>query len=181
MPRMNQAIHKTAELFRDTGFLCTDVYIDPSKWSTRRKNIFLNALRDGLTTCGYETGQIIRIMVESHGASMQTLHRWNKHVQVKNIKEEMLEELLAYTCAWIRMGGEQDDGQNQHFLKQVEDGTVEFIPVPVLKSIKEEGEFILKYLKSSESSEQEIRENLAKKIEDGEVIAIRINGGETYR
>ena len=41
MTAMNRAAHVAAELSRDTGYISTTVHIDPTKWSSRRRNIIV--------------------------------------------------------------------------------------------------------------------------------------------
>ena len=102
MPARNNSAYVVADLTRDTGFASATVHIDPTKWSSRRRNIVLRALNDGLTACGQETAYFIDCLTQAYGGRVQTMTKWNDHITVDCVKEEEVDNLIAYTCAWIR-------------------------------------------------------------------------------
>ena len=103
MPARNNSAYVVADLTRDTGFASATVHIDPTKWSSRRRNIVLRALNDGLTACGQETAYFIDCLTQAYGGRVQTMTKWNTHITVDCVKEEEVDNLIAYTCAWIRL------------------------------------------------------------------------------
>mgnify|MGYP006079770239 CR=1 FL=1 len=183
MTAMNRAAHVAAELSRDTGYISTTVHIDPTKWSSRRRNIIVGALNSGLASCGSDTAYFIDALTQAYGARVQSMSKWNKSFTTQCIKEEEVDNLVAYTCVWIRLKFSREhhvydvyNYQNRNlerFLDIVERGGIpESIPAPEIKS-SEQGPFIKKYLKSDAETIQ-LRQNLAQKIAQGETLTITV-------
>lgn len=175
MTARNNASYIAADLSRDTGFIGATVHINPSKWSSRRRNIVLRALNDGLTSCGHDTAYFIDCLTQAYGGRVQTMTKWNDHITVDCVKEEEVDNLIAYTCAWIRIGA-NTNSQPFHldnWLRGVVNGQrPNTIPAPRISN-GEKVAFIKQYLKDDDET-KDIREALARKIEQGETLSINV-------
>lgn len=184
MTARNNASLIAAELSKDTGFAGVTIDIDPREWSTRRRNIILRALKHGITECGYETGYFIKCLTQAYGASVQTMTQWSRDLQSDCINPDKFDELVAYTCAWIKIqlaGFKANDWDStDYYRKSVLSNWVEgvnrghrpsTIPAPNVGSPSEKAEFINKYLKKDDT-ELEFRDALVRKIERGEMLSI---------
>ena len=176
MTARNNASHIAADLSKDTGFIGATVHIDPTKWSSRRRNIVLRALHDGLTACGHETAYFIDCLTQAYGGRVQTITKWSNHITVECVKEEEVDNLIAYTCAWIRLqyaGQEFYDYNLQKFIETVHNGErPNTIPAPNISS-REQVDFIKQYLKD-DAETTTLRQSLARKIEQGETLSINV-------
>jgi hypothetical protein len=175
MTARNNASYIAADLSRDTGFIGATVHINPTKWSSRRRNIVLRALHDGLTSCGHDTAYFIDCLTQAYGGRVQTITKWSNHITVECVKEEEVDNLIAYTCAWIRMGA-NNISQPFHldnWLRGVVKGQrPNTIPAPNISN-GEKIAFIKQYLKDDDET-KEIRWALARKIEQGETLSINV-------
>jgi hypothetical protein len=176
MPARNNSAYVVADLTRDTGFASATVYIDPTKWSSRRRNIVLRALNDGLTACGAETAYFIDCLTQAYGGRVQTMTKWNDSISVDCVKEEEINNLIAYTCAWIRLkyAGQQLYSYTlQQFVETVNDGgRPNTIPAPDISNA-EKVAFVKQYLKD-DAETTTLRQSLARKIEQGETLSINV-------
>ena len=175
MASRNNSAYIVADLTRDTGFASATVHIDPTKWSSRRRNLVLRALNDGLTSCGHETAYFIDCLTQAYGGRVQTITKWSNHINAECVKEEELDNLIAYTCAWIRMA--LADGSTPYYLENwlrgVSNGQPpNTIPAPHL-SPTEQVKFIKQYLKDDDETKA-LRQSLARKIEQGETLSINV-------
>jgi hypothetical protein len=185
MAAMNSAIYAIQDFSRDPGFAGATVTIDPSKWSTRRRNTITRALEDGIAACGFDTGMFIKRLIEANGgdrSNVAFVNKWNDFVETSLVREEMLTELLSYTAAWLKLTGVDKDGYGfryyqKAFLTELDEGKVpNLIPLPYL-SLSEQSKFIKKYLKQPEESEKDIRQSIIRKIENNLPLQINIEAG----
>ena len=177
MTARNNASYIAADLSRDTGFIGATVHINPTKWSSRRRNIVLRALHDGLTSCGHDTAYFIDCLTQAYGGRVQTITKWSNHITVECVKEEEVENLIAYTCAWIRLKlsvkGEYYSYTLSNWVESVSNGErPNSIPAPDISN-GEKVAFIKQYLKDDDAT-KEIRWALARKIEQGETLSINV-------
>ena len=175
---------------RSEALVTVTAEIDPTRWSSRKKNIILNALRTGVISCGRETARFIEDLVSSFcDDSIPSLSYWHTCLETKYVKPERCEELIAYTCAWIRLKKANFKPKNnysralnwaeQRFIDTI-DGKVtsnsylrsfsDEIPLPSHLTHKERGEFIQEYIVEPDESQVKQREALAQMIERNEPI-----------
>ena len=175
MPARNNSAYVVADLTRDTGFASATVHIDPTKWSSRRRNIVLRALNDGLTACGQETAYFIDCLTQAYGGRVQTMTKWNDHITVDCVKEEEVDNLIAYTCAWIRTRStaKVHPLQLQSFVQACPTGErPNTIPAPDISN-GEKVAFVKQYLKDDDETKT-LRQSLARMIEQGETLSINV-------
>jgi len=177
MPARNNAAYYVAELSRDQGFSGATVHVDPTKWTSRRRNIVLRALNDGLTSCGHDTAYFIECLTRAYGGSVQTLTKWSSSLSTECVKEEELDNLIAYTCAWIRIALANSPNRApyhwQNWLRSVSNGQQpSTIPTPDI-SDREKVDFIKQYLKDDDETKT-LRQSLARMIEKGETLSINV-------
>ena len=175
MPARNNASYVAADLSRDTGFIGATVHINPTKWSSRRRNIVLRALNDGLTACGHETAYFIDCLTQAYGGRVQTMTSWNTHITTDCVKEGEVDNLIAYTCAWIRLAMANGSARYhlENWLRMASNGQpLSTIPAPNI-SDREKVDFIKQYLKDDEETTT-LRQSLARKIEQGEILSINV-------
>lgn len=178
MTAMDYSVGVIGELSRDPSFAGATLHLDTTKWTTRRRNIVLRALRDGVTNCGYDTSIFIDKLTRAYGANVHTMTKYGRNIPLDKVREDKVEELMAYTCAWMKLGIANKDEYVPYwyssFLEAVGNGiTPQHIPAPDI-SPKEQTEFIKKYIKDDES-EKDSRESLARKIENGEKLIIHVD------
>lgn len=175
MPARNNSAYVVADLTRDTGFASATVHIDPTKWSSRRRNIVLRALNDGLTACGEETAYFIDCLTQAYGGRVQTMTKWNDHITVDCVKEEEVDNLIAYTCAWIRLAmANGPTGYHwERWLRNVSAGErPDTIPAPDISN-GEKVAFVKQYLKDDDETKT-LRQSLAQMIKQGETLSINV-------
>ena len=176
MPARNNSAYVVADLTRDTGFASATVHIDPTKWSSRRRNIVLRALNDGLTACGAETAYFINCLTQAYGGRVQTMTKWNDSITVDCVKEEEVDNLIAYTCAWIRItlaNARNTPYYLENWLRQVSSGQrPNTIPAPDISN-GEKVAFVKQYLKDDDETKA-LRQSLARMIEQGETLSINV-------
>ena len=184
MTARNNASLIAAELSKDTGFQSVTIDIDPTQWSSRRRNIVLRALNDGLTSCGHETAYFIDCLTQAYGGRVQTMTKWNNQINVDCVKEEEVENLIAYTCAWIRLkfrnapteyGGIRISHYLESWLAKVSSegvSQIHTIPAPEISN-GEKVAFVKQYLKDDDETKT-LRQSLARMIEQGEILSIQV-------
>lgn len=181
MPAMNPAISTIAAVSRDPSFAKATIALDTSKWSGRRRNIVLRALRDGVTNCGHDTAQFIKHLTDGYGVTVQTASKWCPTIDLAAVKPEEVDNLIAYTAAWIKLE-EAHQGRNygytwyyRGFLYAIENGEKpERIPLPCNLSDQEKTDFIKQYLRDDDDT-KDVRQQLADKINNGETITLTVD------
>ncbi len=176
MTARNSASYDIADISRDQGFAGATVHIHPTKWTTRRRNIIVRALRDGLSTAGYETSHFIERLTRAYGSTIANLSF--DMIPLDAIRDDKREAMLAYTAAWVRIKLSQTGEVKRwhcnnylirEWMARVEAGEIIFsFPLPQIPR-QERASFIKEYLKDDEYS---IRTQLADKIEAGEELTI---------
>jgi len=175
MPARNNSAYVVADLSRDQGFSGATVHIDPTKWTSRRRNIVLRALNDGLTACGQETAYFIDCLTQAYGGRVQTMTKWSDHITVDCVKEEEVDNLIAYTCAWVRLAIANGSARYhlENWLRGVSNGQrPNTIPAPNI-SDREKVDFIKQFLKDDDETKT-LRQSLARMIEKGETLSINV-------
>ena len=95
------------------------------------------------------------------------------------MKPELLDELLAYTAARIKLRGQMQDNPYAYngdywFMDKVEKGQpITHVPLDQSLSLKERTEFIAKYIREPSEQEAESRLALIKRNEDGDKITLK--------
>jgi len=179
MAARNRTGYIVADLSRDTGFSSATIFIDPSKWSGRRRNIVVGALKNGLTSCGQETAYFIECLTEAYGGRVQTLTQNQNHIETSAVKDDEVDNLIAYTCAWIRImfSTEMQTYHNGHlsnWLNFAKDGRrPSTIPAPKISGA-EQVAFIKQYLKDDDYTTKSLRVKLVHMIEQGEMLSINV-------
>ena len=167
-------------LTKDKSVSTVVVTLDTAQWSSRKKNIVIDALRQGVTACGYNTSQLVSSLCEAVGVQVESISRWNYDISVEAVKPEKLDALIAYTCAWIRVRGTAAPSYSS-VLKEIFLATVargeqpQRILLPRNLSAKEEVEFAKEYLRDRTDLEFEAAQRLIALIQKGEPITV------TYR
>ena len=176
MTARNPVANNIANITRDQGFTGATIHIQPSKWTSRRRNTILKALRDGLSTAGYQTSDFIEELTRAYGSTIINAAT-NSMIPLDAIRDDKKEDMVAYTAAWIKLAQSQGElqGWNYHnylcrrWLDNIEKGAdMDEFPLPKI-SPHERADFIKEYLKDDEDS---IRAQLAEKIEAGEELTI---------
>lgn len=168
------------ELTKDKAVTRVTVELDTSQWSSRKRNIITSSLKKGVAACGWETGSLVKQLAKSVGHHVNTISKWKNYVTVDEVLPHKLDELMAYTAAWLRMAqaaGAYDDryiyhlGHEQRALEAIERGeTPVNIPLNNSMTYDEKREFIHTYLKASEDRETEAISRLVDSIKTGETI-----------
>lgn len=178
------ALHQLGNsIGRSEAVVTITAEINPALWTPRKKNIILRALRTGVISCGRETARFINDLVKTFcDTNMPSLSYWHTCLESEHVKPERFEELIAYTCAWIRMKeanykprSEYDRALNwaeSRFINGIKEGITAptEIPMPSNLTHKQRGEFIQEYIKVPDDSQTAQREALAQKIENNEPI-----------
>ena len=169
------------ELTKDKAVALVTVEIDTSQWSSRKRNIITASLEKGVAACGLETGGIVKELAKSIGHHVHTISRWKDYVTTDEVLPHKLDELLAYTAAWLRIAqaaGRYGDryayyhGPEIKALEAIERGeTPRVIPMNDSMTYDEKREFIHTYLKASEVREEEAVTRLVERIKTGEIIS----------
>lgn len=166
-------------LTKDKAVTKVGVEIDMSKWSKRKRSIIANALKTGVAACGVETAEVAYHMAHSVGSSLNMIHRWNKNVLAEDVKPDRLEDLLAYTAAWMRIGKTADlesdparyIGYHSRALEEIERGERPTrIPLNPGMSYDEMRDFIYPYLTVSENRDDPRLLELIEMVERGDTI-----------
>ena len=176
MTSRNPVAYDIAEITRDQGFTGATVHIHPANWTSRRRNIILRALRDGMSTAGDKTSDFITQLTRAYGSTVinATL---NRMIPLDAIRDDKQEAMLAYTAAWVKIMFSRGEVKRWHYkyallrnwMERVEAGdTMTEFPLPELAP-QDRVAFIKEYLKDDEDS---IRTQLADKIEAGEELTI---------
>jgi hypothetical protein len=168
---------------RDPAVTETTVTLDPSQWSKRKKNIVLESIRTGVAACGWQTSNMIREMLRSYGSDIQQVTKWNAGIDMEMVRPEMLDDLLAYTSAWIKLTVNLSEHtaryydphwQLRSFIDRVDAGHQPYnIPLPTHLSDAEKREFAVKYLRDPSETDRIARKTLIAKITTGETIQIK--------
>lgn len=170
-----------SQFARDPAVTQTTVTLDTSKWSTRKKNIVLESIATGVAACGWQTGHLVREMLNALGSDAQQIAKWSNTISTSMIKEDMLEDLIAYTCAWIKLSEVSNEhryyGYHWHeraFVDAVDKGqTPSSIPMPRELTDSEKRQFAVKYIKDPSETDRIAREHLTAKIKNGETIELK--------
>jgi len=170
------------ELTKDKAVTRVTVELDTSKWSSRKRNIITSSLEKGVAACGWETASIAAHLAMTVGHHVNTISRWKNYVLVDEVLPHKLDELLAYTAAWIRIKEANGGYVSQYSwirdpevtaLEAIERGvTPKHIPLNNAMTYDEKREFIHKYLKVSEVLEKEAVTRLVNSIKAGETLTI---------
>lgn len=172
-----------SQFARDPAVTATTVTIDTSKWSKRKQNIVLDAIRTGVAACGWQTGHLIREMMQALGSDVQQVTKWSNTIDAALVKPEMLEDLLAYTCAWIKLTTPASANDNhwyhnpnwrdRQFVEMIDQGQrPHHIPLPRHLTDAEKRDFAAKYLRDPSETDRIARDTLIAKITNGETIQL---------
>lgn len=168
-------------LTKDKAVSKVQVDVDTSLWSSRKRNIIVNSLRTGIAACGYETAQLVEALARTVGSNVNTISRWCNYVYKDEVKPDMMEELLAYTSAWVRIRAAAVEDHRYYYvphyerqaLQAIRNGDVpHLIPLNDAMTYDEKREFIHKYLKASEDREAQGLVRLIEAIERGETLTV---------
>ena len=168
---------------RDPAVTETTVTLNTSMWSSRKKNIVIDSIRTGVAACGWQTGHMIREMLQGLGSDVQQIAKWSNTIDTNMVKPDVLEDLLAYTCAWIKLTAEPTKERGYYhdprwrekaFVEVVDRGeTPAHIPLPHHLSDAEKREFVMTYLRDPSETDRIARETLIQKIETGDTIQLK--------
>ena len=177
MTARNRAAYDIADITRDQGFTGATVHIHPTKWTSRRRNIILRALRDGVSTAGDKTSDFIERLTRAYGSTVINASHTDM-IPLDAVRDDQHEAMLAYTAAWVKITLSQIGEVNRwdyrnnmlrRWMERMELGdTMDCFPLPHI-SPQARVAFIKEYLKDDEDS---IRTQLADKIEAGEELTI---------
>jgi len=170
-------------LTKDKAVSRVSVEIDTSQWSSRKRNIITKSLKSGVAACGWEIAELVRELAATVGSSVNTVSKWKNFVAVEEVRPEKLEELLAYTAAWLRMTLNPEDRAGKYryspgwmewaALESLDRGEIPAsIPLSNSMNYDEKREFIQQYLKASEDREQAALTALIQRINDGATIQL---------
>jgi len=168
-------------LSKDKAVSRVIVEVDTSKWSSRKRNIITKSLKSGVAACGWELAELVRALAETVGSSVNTVSKWKNYIALEEVRPEKLEELLAYTAAWLRMTLSQEDRSQYRWqnytewsaLESLDRGDVPVaIPLSNTMTYDEKREFIQQYLKASEDREAAALTKLIQRINEGATIQI---------
>ena len=170
-------------LTKDKAVSRVTVEIDTSQWSSRKRNIITKSLKSGVAACGWEIAELIRELAAAVGSSVNTVSKWRNFVATEEVRPEKLEELLAYTAAWLRMTLNPEDRTSRRrysydwieweALESLDRGEIPAsIPLSNSMTYDEKREFIQQYLKASEDREQAALTALIQRINDGATIQL---------
>ena len=178
MTARNPAAHYVAELSKDKGFVGATVNINPKLWSARKRNIILNALENGVTQCGEETAWFIQALTRAYGGTMTTINAWSNNVSVAKVRDDKLDDLIAYTCAWIKIALANQTNRNRDWELRSwlddagRDRHGQMIPLPDIGHADKVA-FIKQYLKDDDNL-KDVRQAIANRIERGELLSIYV-------
>lgn len=168
-------------LTKDKAVSRVTVEIDTSRWSSRKRNIVTKSLKSGVAACGWEMAELVRALAETVGASVNTVSKWKNYIAIEEVLPEKLDELLAYTAAWLRMTMSQEDRSQYRWQNYTERSALESldrgdvpvaIPLSNTMTYDEKREFIQQYLKASEDREAVALTKLIQRINEGATIQI---------
>jgi hypothetical protein len=167
------------ELTKDKAVTRVTVEVDTSKWSRRKRNIITDSLEKGVAACGWETARIVSELASSVGHHVNTISRWKNYVYAEEVLPHKLDELLAYTAAWLRIAVSTGQiSRNRSWVEKraldaLDEGRVPGdIPLNNTMTYAEKREFIQPYLKASEAREREAVSRLIDTIKTGEIITL---------
>jgi hypothetical protein len=184
----NTAIYKAQSMLgRCEALSHITATIDPSRWTSRKKGLITKAITDGIAACGKDTAWLVTRMVESEcGESLPSLTRWGTCIRAEHIKPERLDDLMAYTAAWIRLrqskateridqwGRKRVVGgiswTEKRFLEELNFHSVSEIPVNSRMTHKERHMFIREYIVEPDTDQQRARDRLVERINNDEPI-----------
>lgn len=179
MPAMDRSIGLIGDLSRDPSFAGATLHLDPTLWTSRRRNIVLRALRDGVTSCGNDTATFIENLTRAYGSTIVAMTTWRNRIPVDAVKPEEVNNLVAYTCAWIKMGDYPREYHLHNWVRSVERGEApNSIPAPRINNAAEKCAFIKQYLRDDDDA-LDVRQTLARKIENGEKLTITLQSART--
>lgn len=176
--RIHHQLRNTA--ITDNGVVCAQVTYDPSMWSSRKKNLLIDALRSGIATCGHATSDLVATLARSNNANVTQVTRWWGTVCAEDINPDKLEDLRAYTAAWIKMeiaagSSSPRSWGSAHFMKDLDRGLKpNDIPLNHGMTSTERAAFIREYLVLPGEDETKRREDLIRMIQDNTPITITI-------
>ena len=166
---------------------------DTSKWSGRMKNIVCRAIDTGVADCGWETGWWITHFLAHHGLGTARLWGWQSDLPLNVIKEDKVEDAVAYVSAMLKMKDPnqrgyaeerwlgklsdkgisklpQDEYQKLNWQGKEKEGIVD-IPVPNFSKADRQV-FIKKYLKPMDEQQQIKRAELINLVRSGSLLSI---------
>jgi hypothetical protein len=101
--------------------------------------------------------------------------KWSDHITVDCVKEEEVDNLIAYTCAWVRLAIANGSARYhlENWLRGVSNGQrPNTIPAPNI-SDREKVDFFKQFLKDDDETKT-LRQSLARMIEKGETLSINV-------
>lgn len=166
---------------------------DTSVWSGRMKNIVCRAIDTGVADCGWETGWWIKHFLAHHGLGTARLWGWQSDLPLNVIKEDKVEDAVAYVSAMLKMKDPNQRGYaEERWLSRLSDKGISKLPddeyqklswqgkekegivdIPVPNFSKADRQvFIKKYLKPMDEQQQIKRAELINSIRSGSLLSI---------
>lgn len=162
------------------------VELDPTKWSSRKKNLILNALRtDTVTNLGWQTAELVDdLLYHFGGGSNFNMSTWTRHFPARCVDPDKWDQCVDHLTALYRIhGGEQYDGTKKyipflsnmkHFLRNTQNGAVvSWVPLP--EGQEEMRLFVETYMLPLGDRQRAAREALATAIEKGEPLTVSVS------
>lgn len=162
---------------KDPAVVEASITIDTSLWSSRKRNIVTRALRSDTSDCGMNTRDLVKDL-SRRVARVEPKNSTCVHAWWDEVREDKRDELLAYTCAWMRIeqaNHKADPARgffyspHYWFLERVEKG-IPLRSIPAPKGADED--FFEPYLIERTEEEWARLHELADRIENGERITI---------
>lgn len=176
-----RAFHQTnGVLGKDPAVSQIAVTLDPTRWSKRKQNIIVESLLTGVAACGSATAWLVSQLSAAAGSKTLTVTKWSNNIQSEFVKPDKLDDLLAYTSAWLRIkhaseGNRRRSGTyaEESFLRQVDAGqTPYYIPLPNNLTPDEQRAFVTEYMRDASEQEVAARQRIADMIRNGEPITV---------
>jgi len=184
------------EMARDPAVSQITLTLDPARWSKRKKNILIESLRSGVAACGMASARLVSDLTRAMGSETIRLDKWNQSIPAYTVRPEKLGDLIAYTCAWIKIrqasGNEPPSGSlavtsnalpiysyyaTVRFMRQVEEtGSADDIPLPNGLTPDEQRAFIKEYVCEPSEQETAAREMIISMIENNQPINVTYKG-----
>ena len=167
---------------RDPAVTEIKITIDTSKWSSRKKNIIIEALRSGVATCGYDNGELAEELSLAAGSQISRVHKWSSGLPVTAVDPDKYDDLIAITAAWIKLrdANQPENSRTNYlhyweraFIKAVEQGgPISQIPIDRRMSTAETAEFLQTYAMPEENVREAALNDTITAIETGEIIEL---------
>jgi len=187
MSRNNKIIRRVnGRIGKDKAVTQIDITIDMAQWSTRKRNIIIDAVENNVVSCGAETSELVHDLLSAFGGGRAAhMTHYKRHVTIEEIDPEKVQDCIAHVAAMLKLEDAAEERPalyayyrgfvRDRFDRAVEEGAVPYyFPLPRYMTQEQRADFARAYMKTPDERENLARQRLVEAVRNGETVTVNL-------